>query len=128
MKDKLARISADRTMPRWTPALRCIVPPGDADIEILRIEARGLKEDAGAGEVRVQGVAGGTPARMAADRYRQAIEDSLRKLVADRPVNIHFEKLEEVPGSLPGKPKAAFVLIVTLGGTNASTAMRKEGN
>jgi CheY-like chemotaxis protein len=122
---QLARLSADRAKPRWAPALRCIVPPGDVKIEILDVYARGKTEDSGACEVRVHGVAGGAESRLTADRFRQAFEGSLKMTVPGRPVSARFEQLEDASSALPDKTEARFVVTATVGSIAPPVAASK---
>jgi CheY-like chemotaxis protein len=121
-----ALILADRAKPRWTPALPCIVPPGDARIDIVGVDARGVPQDSGACEVRVHGVAGGAQPRLAADHFRQSVEDNLKRNANGRPVTVHFEQLEEPTEEVPGEPRANFVMIATLGSMQPSSAPGEE--
>jgi DNA-binding NarL/FixJ family response regulator len=124
---QLARISAVRAKPHWAPVLRSIVPLVHAQIDILEVGARGEAEDSGACEVRVRGLAGGPSPRLTADRFRQSVEDDLKRHAGGRPVETRFEELEDAPGASPGEKRVVFVMNVTLGPVGPSPAMRKEG-
>lgn len=124
---QLARLSAERAKPRWASVLRCIVPPGDTMIEILGADARADAKDPGSCEVRVHGIAGGAEPRLTADRYRQSVEENLKRDANGRAVGALFEQLEDAPEVLPDQKHADFVMIVTLGSIEPSLAMHKGG-
>jgi CheY-like chemotaxis protein len=124
---QLARISALRAKPHWAPVLCSIVPLGHAGIDILQVSARGEAEDLGACEVRVRGVAGGSSPRLTADRFRQSVEDDLKRSANGRAVETHFEELEDAPRASPGEKRADFVMMVTLGSMEPTPATPKEG-
>ena len=126
-RSQLAHIASDRTKPRWTPALRDIVAMGDARIEILEVRARGESDDTGACEVRVCGVASGSPPRTVADRFRQTVEENVKKNANGRAVATRFERLEEVPGTDSEVQRAKFAMIVSLDPMKPSAATRKKG-
>lgn len=126
-QSQLDRMSSERANPQWTPALPCIVPPGDAKIDILEVSARGETKDLGACDLRIRGMAAGSQPRLIADRYRQSVEDDLKRNANGRPVSTHLDQLQEVPGTLPDEGKADFVIVVTVGSIEPSLAVRKEG-
>lgn len=121
-----ARIAAERAKPRWTPALRSVIPPGNAGIDILEVETHGQAEDSGVCEVRIRGVAGGSQPRWAADQYRRTIEENLKRNADGRAVSTSFELLNDIPGALPDQMQATFVVIATLGRPQAPPPISKE--
>jgi hypothetical protein len=121
-----ALVGAERVKPRWTPALRSVVPKGDAGIDILEVEVRGDAKDSGACEMRVRGVAGGAQPRMVADRFRQTTEESLRTNANGHPVSTRFDQLTEVRAETTGQLRATFVMIARLGPAKPAVATRKE--
>ena len=124
-QSRLARIAADRTKPRWTPALRCIIPSADAKIEILEIHARGASNDPGGCEVRIRGMAGGPQPSVAANRFRHAVEEALGRNADGQPVSAQFQQLDDLPGTVQEKQKATFVIIATLGSMKPTIAAGK---
>ena len=108
-----AHILADRAKPRLSLVLRSLVPSVGEKIEIIEISARGETEESGADEVRIQGVARGPAPRSMADRYRQAVEGELKRNTNGRSGTARFELLEDLPGALPEKAGASFVLTVS---------------
>ena len=125
-QSQLARIYAIRARPHWAPVLRCIVPPGDAKIEILEVSARGEKKDPGACEVRICGMALGSQPRLMADRYRQSMEQMLKTNANGRPVSTRLDQLDDASETLKEK-RADFVMVVTIGSIEQAPAMSKEG-
>ena len=115
VQSQLARISAERTKPRWTAAFRGILPAPDAGIELLEVWARGVKVDFDSCEVRVSGVASGVQPRLQADRFRQAVEENLKGIANGRPVKTRFEHLEDAPAAQPAPERVTFVVIATVG-------------
>ena len=126
-QSQLARISAIRAKPHWAPVLRGIVPLGDAKIDIVEISARGEKKDPGACEVRICGTAFGSPPMLMADRYRQSVEQILKRIANGRPVSARLDQLPEAPGTPPDEKRADFVMVVTIGSIEPSLAISKEG-
>ncbi len=114
-EQQLALISADRAKARWTLALRSIIPSADAKITILQIDARGSAKDTGACELRIHGTAGGSPPRLTADRFRQSVEEGIKRTTSGRAVASSFEQLEDTPGQGPEKKQATFLVLATLG-------------
>lgn len=127
VQSQLARISAIRAKPHWASVLRCIVPPGDAKIEILEVSARGEKKDPGACEVRISGMVYGSQPGLMADQYRQSVEQILKRNANGRPVSIRLDQLQKAPETLRDEKRAEFVMIVSLGSIDPSLAMSKEG-
>ena len=105
-----------------------MIPKADAMVEIVEVEARGDAENPGACEVRVRGVAGGPLPRQAADQFRRAAEDSLRKKADGRAVHTHFARLEDTPAVLPDQKQAEFVMIATIDRVEPPIAADREGN
>ncbi len=124
---KLARMSVEQAKPRWTPVLGGIIPLGDAKIEILEIQARGAAENSGACKVRIRGMAGGALPRQTADRFRQTLEDNLKRNANGRPGTVRLEQLDDVPGEQPDQQRAAFVVTVALGAMESAAVIKKEG-
>ena len=124
---KLERLADNRAMPRWSPALRFLVPPRDAKIDILEVHARGHAEDLGAFEVRIHGVAGGSQPRVIAERFRQTVEASFKASANGRPARARFESLEDVTGAPPDKDGTAFLMIATVDAFKTSVLISKEG-
>ncbi len=124
---QVALIAADRARPRWTSALRGIVTVAGEAIELLEISTREVPEDSGACDVRVHGSVGGAQPRLEADRFRQALEERLKKDAHERPVSTRMERLEDVPGALPGQQRATFEITATVGRANPPTAAKGEG-
>ena len=125
-QSQVARISAERTKPRWTAAFRSILPATDAGIELLEVWARGEKLGFGSGEVRVSGVASGVQPRLNADRFRQAVEENLKGIANMRPVKTRFEHLEDAPGAQAGRERVTFVATATLGSMEPLAGTGKE--
>jgi CheY-like chemotaxis protein len=125
--NQLVRLTAERTKPRWTPALHGLVPPGDERIDIMEVSARGETRDLGACEVRVRGMAGGTVPEVTAERFRQSVEDALKSNVNGRPVSVRLEPCEKMAGALRDESRADFVVIATTGSLEPAVTMKKEG-
>ena len=124
-----ARIAADRARPRWTPALREIAMAAERGIEILEIRARAEAEDPGACELRLRGAAAGLQPRLAADRFRETVEDNLKRNADGRPVSARFEQIEDGPdaaGALPDQRRGTFVIVAEVGPVKPPLAMREE--
>ena len=117
-EQQLALITEDRAKPHWTSALRSIIPSADSKISILQIDARGSAKDTGACEIRIHGTAGGSPPRLTADRFRQSVEDGIKRSASGRQVNSTFEQLEDTPSQSPEKKQASFIVLATVGAPN----------
>ncbi len=127
-RNQLALISAERAKPHWAPMLRCIVPPGDARIDILGVDARAGTADPDACEIRVRGAAGGAVPRQMADRFRQSVEEGMKKVVNGRTVSTRFERLEDSGGARPDEKRAGFVMIATIGSPEPPVASSGGGH
>jgi hypothetical protein len=121
-----AMIADEGAKPRWTPALRCIVPPGNTEIDILEIQATEGPEDPGSCELIIRGVAKGVQARMVADRFRRTLEDSMKRNANGRPVSTHLNQIEEVPRTHPEQQQATFVVTARFGSMEPTVAMSRE--
>ncbi|MEO6739601.1 MAG: response regulator [Chthoniobacteraceae bacterium] len=124
---RLAKISADRTNPRWTPVLRAMVPFVGSQIEVLEIHARGEPDSLGGCEVRVRGVAAGSQPRQVADRFRQTVETTLRENVKLRLAEARLDRLDDMTKGAAEEKRASFVLIATSGQAAPHVTARKEG-
>lgn len=124
---QLARLSVLRERPRWASVLRCITPSADSTVEILGVDVRAGAKDFRTCEVSVHGIAGGAEPRQMADRFRQTMEDKLKRETGGLAVGTRFERLHDAPGVLPDQKRADFVIIATLKSTEPALAMRKEG-
>jgi CheY-like chemotaxis protein len=111
---KLEQIAGNRAIPPWSPSLRSIVPAWDAPIEILEVQARGQLEDLGAFKANVRVVAGGSQPREAAERFRQAVEASLKRSTDGFHTTARIEQLEDVPGAVPDQDRASFLITATV--------------
>ena len=119
---RLARLSTDRTNPRWTTVLRL----AEAGIEILEIHALGGRDDSGVCEARIRGLAGGPESRLQAERFRQAVEKNLTENAHEHSARARFEELADVPVAVAEEKRVAFVVIATIGPGQPSVVMRKE--
>jgi hypothetical protein len=81
-----ARFAADRASPRWTPALRGIAMAAGKEIELVDIHAHADAENPSACVIRVRGLAGGPQPRLAADHFRKAAEENLKRNAGEHPV------------------------------------------
>ena len=111
----LGRITAERARPRWTPALRSIAVAAGKQIDLIDIRAQENSGNAGTCEVRVRGLADGAEPRSAADRFRQVVEEGLKKDAPGRQVSARFQLLEDAPGDSPGQKCATFIIVATVG-------------
>jgi CheY-like chemotaxis protein len=126
-QEQLARLSADRAKPHWTPALRFVVPPADGRIDILDVTARAVAAAPGVFEVRVHGLAHGAEPRLSADRFRQTFEEELTRSGFGLPVSAKFDRLEDADAVVPGEKRVDFVMLAKLGSTKPSLAAGKGG-
>ncbi|MEQ1862921.1 MAG: hypothetical protein ABMA13_23615, partial [Chthoniobacteraceae bacterium] len=116
-----ARVALDRARPRWTPALREVAMATVEGVEILNVHTQTKADDSGACEIRVSGTAGGAQPRQVVDRFREAMEEGLKRTTLGRPVSARFEQLEDepgAPGALAGQRRAAFVIVVSVASAN----------
>ena len=119
---QLARLSADRATPRWTTVLRLAVP----GIEILDIHVRDGLDDSGTCEAHIRAVALGTEPRLLADRFRQAVAKYLMDTARESLVSARFEEIADVPGTVAGEQRVAFVVVATMGSREPSVATQRE--
>lgn len=124
---QLAWLSAHRAKPRWAWVLRCIVPAGDAMVEILGVEARADAKDTSACEVSVVGIAGGAEPRQMANHFRESLEQNLKRDANGRAVSTRFERLDDAPALLPEQKRADFVITVSVAPGRPALAMQKGG-
>ena len=126
-----ARIAADRARPRWTPALHGIAIQAERGVEILEIYARGEVEDSGACELRLRGAAVGLQPRLAADRFREAVEEHLKRNADGRAASVRFEQIEDAPdapGALPDQRRGTFVIVAEVSPMKPPMAESGEGH
>jgi CheY-like chemotaxis protein len=111
---------------RWTTVLRDIALALNPAVEVQEIQARENPEDPGACETRIQGQTSGEMPRVAADRFRQSLEDFLTPDMDGRVVNTRLERLEDLPAGPDGEARSSYVVVVTVG-PSASVTMLKKG-
>lgn len=126
-ESQLARISAIRAKPHWAPALRSLIPPVDMKIDTLEANARAERTDSGACNVRICGRATGPQTQMIADRYRQSVEENLKRNANGRPVSIRLDQLQQATGTLPDEKQSDFVMTTSIGSIEPAAAARKGG-
>ncbi len=124
---QLAWLAAERNNARWSPIFRGVLPLPGSDIGILDIGAHSEKKDARPREVRIRGIATGSNPRMRADRYRQGVEEKLKKTAYGQRVTARFEQLEDGSGALPEQAQATFVLLLSFGPEEQTKAAKKGG-
>jgi len=123
----LARVSADRTNPRWTPVLRAMLGLTGEGIEVQDVHARGEPGGPGGCEMRITAGATGTMPRQLADRFLQTVKDTLVENSKGLPVTARFEELADLRGATPDEKRTAFVVIARSGPIGSSVAARKGG-
>jgi CheY-like chemotaxis protein len=122
-----ARIAADRSRPRWTPALRAIATAAGEEIVLQHVSARGEPEDNGACELRVSGVALGARPWLAAEQFQQAVETGLKQIAGGQPVSVRMERLEDASAA-PREPRQAlFAFLMAVGVVNAPSPTTMKG-
>jgi CheY-like chemotaxis protein len=121
------RLTADRDRARWTAALRTVAVAADAVIELREVHAHENSKIPGACELRIHGWAAGSQPRREADRFRQALEESLRRDGPGRALVTRFDRLEDSAAAPGAGSRIAFVIVAVVGAANSS-AVAGEGS
>lgn len=106
----------------WTPLLKTLVTSAGADTVFQQIQARGVAGDPAGCELTISGFSTGQKPRAVADRFRQALLESL-KSIHPGSVTVRFEELEDAPefASETSRPKANFTVLALMGVEQASS-------
>lgn len=126
---QLAGITEDRTAPRWAPALRRVVACAGLEIEVLAVRAREENGETKMWTLRVSGISKATAPRIAADRYRLALEQELERLFHGG-VSVRFEQFEDLPraaSALPDERRGSFKIVATIRFDGTTGTEGKEG-
>jgi hypothetical protein len=107
-------LKMDREAPRWASALGSVAMATEEGVELQNIKARPGPDGTGSWELSISGTTSGLAPRVAADKFRQALEAKLSLTLNHDRVATRFEKLQDevVPA---GQQRAVFVIAATSG-------------
>jgi hypothetical protein len=109
-----ARIAAEQAKPRWTPILAEMAMAAGESIELNEIYAREDAQNLASCHLSISGQAVGALPRVAADRFRRSVQDSIARRAPGRKAKAEFETLEETPPIDSAQPKATFTISAEL--------------
>ena len=125
--DLRARLVAERARPRWTSGLHGVAMAAAEKINLLELHGWAETDDSGTWTVRIRGSVDGAQSRLAADRFRLAVEERLKRGAGQRPVSARLEKIADEPAAANGQPRTAFVVLARVGSGGGAPPPAKKG-
>ena len=108
-----AQLAAERARPRLSAMLRAAVPSAGKGIELLEVTSRHDSGESGAAEIRVRGIATGTPPRALLEQFHQDVENALRALSYAPAPLAHLSPEVIEPGKPGDTPRIGFEMVIT---------------
>ncbi len=106
------RVTADRDLPRWMPALQGAVTKAGSAIQFHMISARGSAKHPGACDLTMQGFATGSSPRALAEQLRESLQAGLDQR-SQAAAKLRFRLLEDdpkPPSEPPEKQRVRFTI------------------
>jgi hypothetical protein len=116
--EKRDRLPEDRDATRWAAALRSVAVAAGADVELADIRSRGVRDDHGGSELRIEATGIGRDPRTTADRFRRELAAKIESHFGPDGATTRFERLEDdatLPSARPDRRSAKFTIMATTG-------------
>lgn len=119
------RLRKEITSQGWAPALRSVRESAGPEIELQNVRGSGRSVGATSCELLIEGVASGAAPRVAADRFRGALQQQLERKFQSA-VTTRFDQLEDVAPETASQ-KAVFAITATVGKSGQEKPATPDG-